>query len=63
MGDDDEDRREENAGGIHVVADDVFPNVPRVVVGFLHGRDLRGTFCQCDLLDGVFEQRAHGMSR
>jgi len=63
MDDDNEDRREENASGVHIVADDVFPNVPRVIVGFFHGWYLRGTLCQHDLLDGMLEQRAHGMSR
>ena len=63
MDNDDEDRCEENAGGVHVVADDVFPNVPRVVVGRFHSRYLRGTLCHPDLLDRMFEQRAHGMGR
>jgi len=58
-----EDRREENAGGVHVVTDNVFPNVPRVVVGCFHGWYLRGTVCHPDLLDGMLEHRAHGVSR
>jgi len=63
MDDDNEDRREENAGSVHVVTDDVFPNVPRVIVGFFHGWDLRGAFCHLDLLDGMLEHGTHGMSR
>lgn len=62
MDDNNEDRREENASGIHIMTDDVFPNVPSVIVGFFHGWDLGGASCQLDLLDGMLEQRAHGMS-
>lgn len=63
MDNDDEDRHEENPSGIHIMTDDVFPNVPRVIVGFFYGWYPRGALCQPDLLDGMLEQRAHGMSR
>ena len=63
MGDDNKDGCEEYACGVHVVADDVFPNVPRVVVGFFHLGYRRGAFGRLDLLDGMLEQRAHGVGR
>ena len=63
MDDSNEDRCEENASGVHIMTDDVFPNVSSVIVGFFHGWDLRGASFRLDLLDGMLEQRAHGMSR
>lgn len=61
MHNDNEERCEEYPGGIHVVAYDVFPNVPRIIVCFFHGRDHGGARCRFDLFDGVLEQGAHGM--
>ena len=61
MDDDDEDRREEYAGGVHVVTNDVFPGVPGVIVGRFYGWYSRGPVRSLDLLDGMLEEGAHGM--
>jgi len=45
------------------VTDNVFPNVPRVIVGCFHGWYLSGAFCHHYLFDGMLEHRAHGVSR
>lgn len=63
MDDDDEDRREEDAGGVHVMTDNVFPDVPRVIVGLFYRRYGTSTSLLLDLLYGMLEQRAHGVSR